>query len=204
MFSTEEDDSNKNKIGMEKQVGKSDVFTKESLIRLQDKMITLCIREFNQVYSLDSTLKQKQKGRNRDIHVSDMDNYIEMKKQIEKNTENLKQANKKTLKLKQNFKDIKDKMDNLKVSKLNKDNYILSKGAKDFFIHFINQVDNTSKEYDKIQTLSNKLVNANEQLKDKNNKIKTLTENNEVLILRVKTLNDTINEKDNEISFLNI
>ncbi len=83
-----------NKNGMKKQVGKSDVFTKESLIRLQDKMRTLCIEEFNQVYSLESTLKRKQKGRNRDIHVSDMDNYIEMKKQIERNTENLKQTKK--------------------------------------------------------------------------------------------------------------
>ena len=119
--------SNKNKNGMEKQVGKSDVFTKESLMQLQDKMRTLCIEEFNQVYSLDSTLKQKQKGRNRDIHVSDMDNYIEIKKQIEKNTENLKQANKKSLELKQNSKDIKDKIDKLKISKLNKNNYILSK-----------------------------------------------------------------------------
>ena len=192
----------KNKNGMEKQVGKSDVFTKESLIRLQDKMRTLCIEEFNQVYNLDSTLKQKQKGRNRDIHVSDMDNYIEMKRQTERNTENLKQANKKSSELKQNSKDIKDKIDKLKVSKLNKDNYILSKEDKDSFIEFINQVDNTSKEYDKIQTLSNTLVNANEQLKDKNNKIKTLTENNEALNLRVKTLNDTIKEKDNEISFL--
>ena len=35
-----------------------------------------------------------------------------------------------------------------------------------------------------------------------NNKIKTLTENNEALNLRVKTLNDIIKEKDNEISFL--
>ena len=192
----------KNKNGMEKQVGKSDVFTKESLIRLQDKMRTLCIEEFNQVYSLDSTLKQKQKGRNRDIHVSDMDNYIEMKKQIEKNTENLKLANKKSSELKQNSKDIKDKIDKLKISKLNKDNYILSKEDKDFFIDFIDQVNDTSKEYDKIQTLSNTLVNAHEQLKDKNNKIKTLTENNEALNLRVKTLNDTIKEKDNEISFL--
>ena len=192
----------KNKNGMEKQVGKSDVFTKESLIRLQDKMRTLCIEGFNQVYSLDSTLKEKQKGRNRDIHVSDMDNYIEMKKQIENNTENLKQANKKSSKLKQNSKDIKDKIDKLKVSKLNKDNYILSKEDKDSFIDFINQVDNTNKEYDKIQTLSNTLVNAHEKLKDKNNKIKTLTENNEALNLRVKTLNDTIKEKDNEISFL--
>lgn len=192
----------KNKNGMENQVGKSDVFTKESLIRLQDKMRTLCIEEFNQVYSLDSTLKKKQKGRNRDIHVSDMDNYIEMKKQIENNTENLKQANKKSSVLKENSKDIKDKIDKLKTSKLNKDNYILSKEDKDSFINFINKVNDTSKEYDKIQTLSNTLVNANEQLKDKNNKIKTFTENNDALNLRVKTLNDTIKEKDNEISIL--
>jgi hypothetical protein len=192
----------KNKNGMEKQVGKSDVFTKESLIRLQDKMRTLCIQEFNQVYSLDSTLKSKQKGRNRDIHVSDMDNYIELKKQIEKNNKALKEANKKSLELKQDSKDIKDKIDKLKVSKLNKDNYILSKDDKVDKRIFINKVNDTSKEYDKIQTLSNTLVNANEQLKDKNNKIKTLTENNDALNLRVKTLNDTIKEKDNEISLL--
>ena len=192
----------KNKNGMEKQVGKSDVFTKESLIRLQDKMRTLCIEEFNQVYSLDSTLKQKQKGRNKDIHVSDMNNYIDIKKQIEKNNEKLKQVNKKSNELKNNSKDIKDKINKLKVSKLNKDNYILSKEDKDSIISFIKQVDNTNKEYDKIQTLSNTLVNAHDQLKDKNNKIKTLTENNEAFNLRVKTLNDTIKEKDNEISFL--
>lgn len=74
----------KNKNGMSKQVGKSDVFTKESLIKLQDNMRTLCIEEFNEEYNLKSSLKKKQKGRNRDIHVSDMDNYIEMKKQLEK------------------------------------------------------------------------------------------------------------------------
>lgn len=93
------------------------------------------------------------------------------------------------------LQDIKDKIDKLKTSKLNKDNYILSKEDKDSFINFINKVNDTSKEYDKIQTLSNTLVNANEQLKDKNNKIKTLTENNDALNLRVKTLNDTIKEK---------
>ena len=165
-------------------------------------MRTLCIEEFNQVYSLDSTLKQKQKGRNRDIHVSDMDNYIEMKRQIEKNTENLKQANKKASELKQNSKDIKDKIDKLKTSKLNKENYILSKSDKDTIIGFINQVDNTNKEYDKIQNLSNTLTNVDEQLKEKEKIIKTLIENNTALNLRVKTLNDSIKEKDNEISFL--
>ncbi|MCI6932471.1 MAG: plasmid recombination protein [Tenericutes bacterium] len=192
----------KNKNGMEKQVGKSDVFTKESLITLQNKMRTLCIEEFNQEYNLDSTLKKKKKGRNMDIHVSDMDNYIALKKQLEKNTENLEKANKKSLELKQNSKDIKDKIDKLKTSKLNKENYILSKTDKDLFIDFINQVDNTNKEYDKIQNLSNTLTNVDEQFKEKDKTIKTLTENNKALTLRVKTLNNNIKEKDNEISFL--
>ena len=192
----------KNKNGMEKQVGKSDVFTKESLIRLQNKMRTLCIEEFNQVYSLNSTLKQKQKGRNKDIHVSDMDNYIDIKKQIEKNNEKLKQVNKKSNELKNNSKDIKDKINKLKVSKLNKDNFILSKEDKDSIISFIKQVDNTNNEYDKIQTLSSTLINVNEELENKNKQINILTENNKALNLRVDTLNNTIKEKDNEISFL--
>ncbi len=192
----------KNKNGMEKQVGKSDVFTKESLITLQNKMRTLCIEEFNQEYNLDSTLKKKQKGRNMDIHVSDMDNYIALKKQLEKNNENLEKANKKSLELKQNSKDIKDKIDKLKISKLNKDNYILSKSDKEMIIEFINQVDNTNKEYDKIQNLSNALTNVDEQFKEKDKTIKILTENNKALNLRVKTLNDSLKEKNNEISFL--
>ncbi len=192
----------KNKNGMEKQVGKSNVFTKESLITLQNKMRTLCIEEFNQEYNLDSTLKKKQKGRNMDIHVSAMDNYIALKKQLEKNNENLEKANKKSLELKQNFKDIKDKIDKLKTSKLNKENYILSKSDKDTIIDFIKQVDNTNKEYDKIQNLSNTLTNVDEQFKEKDKTIKTLTENNKALTLRVKTLNNNIKEKDNEISFL--
>lgn len=192
----------KNKNGMSKQVGKSDVFTKESLIKLQDNMRTLCIEEFNEEYNLNTSLKKKQKGRNRDIHVSDMDNYIEMKKQLKKNNESLERANKKSLELKQNSKDIKDKIDKLKISKLNKDNYILSKEDKESFIDFINIVDDTNKQYDKIQNLSTTLTNVDDQIKDKNNKIKTLTENNEALNLRINKLNNLIKEKDEEISFL--
>lgn len=59
-----------NKYGMELQVGKSDVFTKDSLKVLQDKMRTLCIEEFNKEYGLDSILKKKRKGRNNDFLVS--------------------------------------------------------------------------------------------------------------------------------------
>lgn len=54
------------KNGMKKQVGKSDVFTKESLRKLQDKMRMLCIESFNKEYKLTSSLKGKKKGKNRD------------------------------------------------------------------------------------------------------------------------------------------
>ena len=107
--------------------------------------------------------------------------------------------NKKSLELQQNSKDIKDKIETLKISKLNKDNYILSKEDKESFIDFINNVDNTNKEYDKIQNLSRTLTNVDDQIKDKNKKIKTLTENNVALSLRVKTLEKNNNEKDKEI-----
>lgn len=89
-----------------------------------------------------------------------------------------------------------NKIDKLKISKLNKDNYILSKSDKDTLIDFINKVDNTNKEYDKIQNLSNTLTNVDEQFKEKEKTIKTLTENNIALTLKVKTLNNNIKEKD--------
>ena len=68
------------KRGMEKQVGKSQLFTKESLTKIQDKMRNACIKSYNKFYDVDSRLKAKQKGRNQDINVKEMDNYREIKK----------------------------------------------------------------------------------------------------------------------------
>ena len=70
------------KRGMEKQVGKSQLFTKESLTKIQDKMRNTCIKSYNKFYDVDSRLKTKQKGRNQDINVKEMDNYREMKKYV--------------------------------------------------------------------------------------------------------------------------
>ena len=66
------------KKGMKKQVGKSKVFTKESLTTIQDKMRNACIKSYNKFYGVDSRLKAKQKGRNQDINVKEMDNYREI------------------------------------------------------------------------------------------------------------------------------
>ena len=48
----------KNKYGLSKQVGKSDIFTKSSLTKLQDKMRTLCIEEFNKEYIFEEETKR--------------------------------------------------------------------------------------------------------------------------------------------------
>ena len=133
----------KNKNGMSKQVGKSDVFTKESLTKLQDKMRILCIESFNKEYNLNNSLKKKLKGRNRDIHVSDMTNYQAMKEELTKNQTKLEIANKKSLELDNNSKEVKNMVDNLKTTITNKDKYVLKQEDKDkLLIKLIKRITN--------------------------------------------------------------
>ena len=192
----------KNKNGMEKQVGKSDVFTKESLKTLQRKMRILCIEYFNKEYNLNDTLKPKLKGRNIDINVDDMDNYTLMKQQLEKNQQKLEQANKKSLELKESTKDVKELVEDLKTTLTSKDKYILKQEDKDKIINFIDKVNKTNSEYQNIQELSITLTNVDEELKYNREQINILTENNNSLELRVKTLDDKVKAKDDEINEL--
>ena len=192
----------KNKYGMSKQVGKSDVFTKESLTKLQDKMRILAIESYNKEYELNATLKTKQKGRNRDINVKDMSNYQEMKKELTKNQKKLDIANQKSKTLDDNTNEIKKIVDNLKHTLTNKEKYVIKEEDKKKLTDFIDSVNDTNKEYKKIKTLSITLDNVDEELKGNRKKIKTLTENNEALNLRVKTLTNTIKEKDKKIDDL--
>ena len=114
------------KRGMSKQPAKSKVFTKESLTQIQDKMRESCIKSYNKVYSEHSLLKQKKKGRNRDIDIKDMGDYREMKKQLRQKEQKLLEANNQTKKLDNTSKDINEILDNLKPTKLNKNNMVIS------------------------------------------------------------------------------
>lgn len=111
----------KSKNGMSKQVGKSDVFTKTKLIELQDKMRRLCIASFNKEYGLNSILKTKKKGRNKDINVKDMDGYMEMQEEISKSQERLEKANTKSKELDSNSNEVKEIVNNLKTTLTSKD-----------------------------------------------------------------------------------
>ena len=186
----------KSKNGMSKQVGKSDVFTKTKLIELQDKMRTLCIASFNKEYGLNNVLKTKQKGRNKDINVKDMGNYIEMQKELSKNKERLEIASIKSLELDNNSNEIKDIVNNLKNAFTNKDKYVLNKDDKDKIDKFIQQVDSTNKEYKKMQKLSITLNDVETELKENREKVKILTENNDALNIKVKSLEKKIDIDD--------
>lgn len=192
----------KNKNGMSKQVGKSNVFTKDSLSHLQDKMRILCIESFNKEYSLNNGLKDKLKGRNIDILSKDMINYQLMKDELDNNRIKLDNANKKSLKLDNNSIDIEKIINNLKSIPVIKDNYILNKNDKEKILSYINVVKETNKEYKNIQTLSITLNNVDEELKSNREKIKTLSENNSALELRLSTLSNSIKEKDENIKDL--
>lgn len=77
------------KTGMTTQVGKSDVFTKDSLTMIQDKMRVLCINSFNKIYEQEHILKEKQRGKNRDIPSSEMAEYKQKTNELKSNLTNL-------------------------------------------------------------------------------------------------------------------
>ena len=192
----------KNKHGQSIQVGKSDVFTKVSLRKLQDKMRILCIESFNQEYNQNSILKDKKKGRNKDFLVSEMDNYQEMVEELDKHQDNLNKANEKSIKLDNNSNEIKDMIENFKNSFGSKDKYVLTKDDKDKLFDYIDNVNDTNNDYKNMKRLSNTLNNVDKELKENRDIINTLTENNEALNLRVNTLTNKLTEKEEEIDNL--
>lgn len=98
------------KTGMMKQVGKTTVFTKESLKVIQDKMRECCIKSYNNIYSLNEKLKEKQKGRNKDISSKDMEIFNETKNRLRENIDELKNEVKD---LEDTKNDISSEVDNL-------------------------------------------------------------------------------------------
>ena len=192
----------KSKNGMSKQVGKSDVFTKTKLIELQDKMRRLCIASFNKEYGLNSILKTKKKGRNKDINVKDMDGYMEMQEEISKNQERLEKANTKSKELDSNSNEVKEIVNNLKTTLTSKDKYVLRQDEKAKIVSFIQQVNSTNDEYKKIQKLSVTLNNVDTELQENREKIKILTENNDALHIKVKSLEKKVDKQKDEIDDL--
>lgn len=170
---------------MKKQVAKSQIFTKESLTRIQDKMRNCCIKSFNKVYEQEYQLKTKEKGRNQDIPVSQMQNYNKVKKQYEKNKKLLGQANKKTDLVNENGNKIKEIVSNLKTNLVNKKNYTISQEQVSSIKDYISNVEDTTKSIKKVNDLDIIIKEYEKDLKEHHNE--------------VRELNSTIRQKDEEI-----
>lgn len=131
-----------------------------------------------------------------------MRNYIEMQEELSKNKERLEIANKKSLELDNNSNEVKEIVDNLKTTLTKKDKYILNQDDKDRIDKFIQQVDSTNKEYKKMQKLSITLNDVETELKENREKVKILTENNDALNIKVKSLEKKIDKQEDEIDDL--
>ena len=190
------------KTGMSIQVGKTDVFTRESLRKIQDKMRTLCIEEYNNEYNLSSTLKKKLKGRNRDIHISNMNNYQETKDLIKKNQKNIDSINNKSLELEKENLNIKDKITTLKKAPLTKDSYLISIEDKQKIESYIDKINKVNEEYRNIKELSSSLNSLSQTIKEDKETIKILTENNKSLELRVSNLTSKNSKQEERIDEL--
>ena len=190
------------KYGMSKQVGKSEVFNKESLVKLQDKMRVLCIESFNKEYMENSKLKPKLKGRNKDFHVTEMDNYKKTKRNIEVHQNNLNKAKDQTQNLSSKSKEIRTILENLKSKGLVKNQLVMDVINRDEVITFIDLVDRSITEYKSSQEVLVTLKEVESELINNRQRINQLLNNNELSTNEIDKLKDEINSKNNEITEL--
>ena len=142
------------KTGLLRQVGKTSIFTKESLVVIQDKMRERCINEFNIAYGMDSKLKEKQKGKNRDITSYERKLFNERVKGLKQEISNLENEV-------SNLENNKESI-NKQITNLNKD----KENIKD-------EIDKKRKINDKIILKSkNQLLNENQKLSKQNEDLK--------------------------------
>ena len=190
------------KNGMKKQVAKSKIFTKESLKTLQDKMRAYCIEKFNEVYVQKATLKKKQKGRNKDIHVNEMDGYRELKREQEKNAKKLKEANNRSDKLNDKTEEINNILDNLKPSTFNKNNKQISNEDVEKIKNYAKEVEDTTRSIKGVNNLNVIIDNIEQNYKDLvNDRDRLYYSNNEkdTIIANLKEEIEFKNKKINKL-----
>ena len=192
------------KKGMKKQVGKSKVFTKESLTVIQDKMRNACIKSYNKFYGVDSRLKTKQKGRNKDIHVKEMDGYRELKKEQEKNAKKLKEANNKSDKLNYKTEEINNILDNLKPSTFNKNNKQISNEDVEKIKNYAKEVEDTTRSIRGVNNLNVIIDNIEQNYKDLVNDRDRLYYSNNEKDTTIANLKEEIEFKNKKINKLEL
>ena len=188
--------------GMKKQVGKSQLFTKTLLSEIQDKMRNACIKSYNKFYDVDSRLKAKQKGRNQDINVKDMDGYKDFKKQLKRKEQKLAKANEQTEKLDNASKNINRILDNLKPTLMNKNNMVISSEDVQEIKNFTKDVKDTNKTIRSVNDLNIAIKDFEYSAYEVEKENRSLKYQLEQQTETINRLTDTISDKDEIIDNL--
>ena len=184
------------KNGMEKQVGKSDVFNKISLKEIQDKMREYCINSFNRIYHLNYTLKEKEEGRNVDINVANMNEYKKFKREQEKYKNQLKELNNKTDELQNKSNEVNDIIDNLKPTIMNKNNFTISNEEVNKIKKYIEQTNDTTSNLRDANDINIVLKKYEDDLREHSNEVRNLKK-------KIKTRDDRIEELEYDLNDAN-
>ena len=190
------------KTGMNKQVGKSDVFNVESLKDIQKELRESCINEFNRVYNLNMELKEKEQGRNQDYRVSQMKDYDIFQRNYNKQQKKIQKVNSKTEVINKESKDLKEIINNLKQQPLNKNNVLLSNENKDKIIKYIEDIESNNKTIKSLTNYSLAVDKIKEDFEENHNSIEDLRKIVKAQNEEIKDLRNDLDNKDNEISFL--
>lgn len=112
------------------------------------------------LFKLDKELKEKEKGRNEDYRVKQMNNYEKLKDSYNKQHKKISKINKNVNKINTKSNEVKDILENLKQQPLSKNNLIISSDKKDKLLEYIKDIDKNNKNMKSI-------TNFNLSLNDK-------------------------------------
>ena len=192
---------NGNKNGMSKQVGKSTIFTKDSLRVIQDTMRIYCINSFNKVYNSNKELKAKLKGRNEDVPIKNMEKeYNRIKKQADVNRQRLEKVSNKTKDTLEKSKQVKDIVNNLKPTKITKNNFIINNDDIEIIKNYIDKVDDNVSEIKTVNDLTNVIEDFETALKTHNEQVEDLQLTINKQDKTIKSLESTITNKKETIT----
>lgn len=192
---------NGNKNGMSKQVGKSTIFTKESLREIQDTMRIYCINSFNKIYNSNKVLKAKLKGRNKDIQTKNMEKeYVYLKERADRNRERLEKVNNQTETTLQKSRQVKEIIDNLKPTKITKNNYLINDDEIKVLNEYIDNVNININDIKNVDDLTSLMENFEQDLKSHDIEVNELQVKVNEQSERIKTLEKQNISKQNKIA----
>ncbi len=188
-----------NKNGMKKQIGKSTIFTKESLREIQDTIRVYCKESFNKIYQTNIELLEKIEGRNEDIESKNMNKqYDYLKKQADKNRQRLEKVNHQTEFTLSKSKEVKEIISNLKPTKITKNNFIINEEEINVIHNYIENVDKNVSDIKSVNDLTSLMEDFEQDLKthDKEvNDLKVMVDNQSKKIKILEKQNITKQDK---------